>query len=605
MEGHHAGSRQPSDDANDPTHFGAAVDGCPASGPNASTFSSGFDNGGPSSPYALGAQDNFYNHGQAADGAWADPAAQATRSQFYSYSYRVEKPKEVTSEESAQASQTAATTLDFRRLTGAPPLFPLLLRHAGRSTAPESGSHNQLRPSMRYGGPGAPTPPPRVSGLSAPGISSVDSSASYAPHSVGQHYEHGLTEDRRGHEPAFGTAAASQQDPEAGSRPWTSLASTGASQTQAPNLVAAASSAEIALSSMAPQLQPVDPFLTEAAADAHLDHAGILVKFTKLAIVVTEDDITSLTGEQKRQIKQRLFDSLLSIDPNTTAPAGVDSAKYAKQQQEALSQCKAWFTRRQGHEHAQACCAKVFFTAERLHTDGIDEVLLDPSGKRSAKRYPIDWTSRFTSRMENVIEAIRSNKRVAVDVLEGKGRDELVHDAASYVQRKLTNCKGNAKRGKASATSGSAQQETASSARQQDTAATSSEGGSGTRLATAPPIPGFELGDSLDFQGLGQGHHDQGFLLGESDYNATNPARFTGEDSTAAGTTGIHYAATMPGALLPGTGEDVGPTGFVWDELSRSFAPAPLQVHGGILQAGLKRKGAGDDEGALDDLVGE
>jgi len=194
------------------------------------------------------------------------------------------------------------------------------------------------------------------------------------------------------------------------------------------------------------QPQSIDKFATEADADAHLSHRGQQVEFAKLKIKNGGDDVLYVSGEQKRQFKQDIVNALLYQDPNAPTPAGVDFGKYAKQQRERLAQCKERLGRRQGDLHAQACAAKLFFIVERLHKDGVDGYMLNKTGMGNANRYSIDWESKFTKRMADIIKAIEENKRVAVDVLDVQGLDELAQNASAYVARKLTNIRGNSNR---------------------------------------------------------------------------------------------------------------------------------------------------------------
>ena len=193
-------------------------------------------------------------------------------------------------------------------------------------------------------------------------------------------------------------------------------------------------------------LQFTDTFLDEKSVDAYFQNQE-QVTFTPLKVV--SDDATTVSATQTREICEGLFNALAFFDDQAAAPASVDKARYDKTQQTARMDVKERLQTHSGR-WASACIKKLYFRAVRFHQVGMPTHLVD--GNKTNKGYKIDWMSKFTKRMADITQAIKTNKRVAIDVLKCHKLDSLIWDAESYVERKLINCKGNGTRAKASGT---------------------------------------------------------------------------------------------------------------------------------------------------------
>jgi len=87
-----------------------------------------------------------------------------------------------------------------------------------------------------------------------------------------------------------------------------------------------------------------------------------------------------------------------------------------------------------------ASCAKVYYNAVSLHRGGIPSHLLKKGGKRSKNGYKLGLDSKFTMRIEKIIDAVASHKRVAFDLATNERRlEDLVRGPAAFVKRKSKN----------------------------------------------------------------------------------------------------------------------------------------------------------------------
>ncbi|KAK4888202.1 hypothetical protein LTR27_012882 [Elasticomyces elasticus] len=191
----------------------------------------------------------------------------------------------------------------------------------------------------------------------------------------------------------------------------------------------------------------LDEFHNEADATARLEHRDGKVKLLKLNVEGT-DDFDTVTDEVERELKKSLFDAILHCDKSFTPEAvGLDKqAAYHITQEDAHTQCKHLMRTSEDVGQASAACAKVYYTAKRLHETGVPCTLLQENGKRTKTNYYVDHSTTFVSRIKTII-VVAENKRISVDLRhadrEFTGLYDLILCPDAYLRRKLQNFAGN------------------------------------------------------------------------------------------------------------------------------------------------------------------
>ncbi|KAK4953720.1 hypothetical protein LTR10_008324 [Elasticomyces elasticus] len=192
----------------------------------------------------------------------------------------------------------------------------------------------------------------------------------------------------------------------------------------------------------------LDEFNNEADATARIEPRDGKVKLVKLNVEGT-DDFDTVTDEVERQLKKSLFDAILHYDKSFTPEAvGLDKqAAYHTTQEDAHKQCKGLMRTSEDVGQASAACAKVYYTAKRLHETGVPCTLLQENGKRTKTNYYVDHSATFVLPIKTIIGVVAENKRIAVDLRhadrEFTGLYDLILCPDAYLRRKLQNLAGN------------------------------------------------------------------------------------------------------------------------------------------------------------------
>ncbi|KAK4953718.1 hypothetical protein LTR10_008322 [Elasticomyces elasticus] len=163
---------------------------------------------------------------------------------------------------------------------------------------------------------------------------------------------------------------------------------------------------------------------------------------------IDDDDLDNVTEDDKTEYCEQLLDAIL--EPSGPAPLEATAEEvlnYDKQQAVAFKYCEANIGA-DNYKYARACCDKLYYRAVALHERGIPTHELSKRSLSSTNRCTLDLASKFSERMEKIISAVSTNKRVACDVLKLQRHDDLVLSSDSFVERKVRNCKGNGRRGK-------------------------------------------------------------------------------------------------------------------------------------------------------------
>ncbi|KAK5740810.1 hypothetical protein LTR17_004400 [Elasticomyces elasticus] len=192
----------------------------------------------------------------------------------------------------------------------------------------------------------------------------------------------------------------------------------------------------------------LDEFNNEADATARIEHRDGKVKLVKLDVEGT-DDFDTVTDEVERGLKKSLFDAILYYDKTFTPElVGLNKqAAYHTTQEDAHKQCKRLMRTPEDVGQASAACAKVYYTAKRLHETGVPCTLLQENGKRTKTNYYVDHSTTFVSRIKTIIGVVAENKRISVDLRhadrEFTGLYDLILCPDAYLRRKLQNFAGN------------------------------------------------------------------------------------------------------------------------------------------------------------------
>ncbi|KAK5740812.1 hypothetical protein LTR17_004402 [Elasticomyces elasticus] len=186
-------------------------------------------------------------------------------------------------------------------------------------------------------------------------------------------------------------------------------------------------------------------FHSEAECDAYLSGTR---GDDCTSLDIDDDDLDNVTEDDKIEYCEQLLDAIL--EPSGPAPLEATAEEvlsFDKQQAVAFKYCEANIGA-DNYKYARACCYKLYYRAVALHERGIPTHELSKRSLSSTNRYTLDLTSKFSERMEKIVSAVSTNKRVACDVLKLQRHDDLVCSPDSFVERKVRNCKGNGRRGK-------------------------------------------------------------------------------------------------------------------------------------------------------------
>ncbi|GAB7364800.1 hypothetical protein MBLNU230_g5596t1 [Neophaeotheca triangularis] len=182
-------------------------------------------------------------------------------------------------------------------------------------------------------------------------------------------------------------------------------------------------------------------FNTAKEAEAFLHGDGC----EHIELNIDSDDVESCTPDVFHNLASDIFQSFWAPNPTTTQ----DSSKG---EQEASQ----WI--RHLHQHpnqttrANAVAVTIVAAAQSLHEKGIPshEVFTSPHQLITERGYPLDHSTKFTTRISKIARVLTNSKLAAKDVLvddafSARVRD-LVYAPDAYLARKVTNAKGNARR---------------------------------------------------------------------------------------------------------------------------------------------------------------
>lgn len=166
-----------------------------------------------------------------------------------------------------------------------------------------------------------------------------------------------------------------------------------------------------------------------------IDHAWRRLYPEVETLALAGDDVVAAKASEQDYIR-RLIEAV-SI-PYTSDGSGTKEDQQRVAQQAKLNK-KPFDSTQYRDDLVNARILFLFHIAHSYHAGGPS--LYDTGGDNSG--YGEDRTMKFSERMERIIQLLRFDKDIAMDVIEGRGVTALVHNPNKYERRKRDNKKSN------------------------------------------------------------------------------------------------------------------------------------------------------------------
>lgn len=204
--------------------------------------------------------------------------------------------------------------------------------------------------------------------------------------------------------------------------------------------------AEDAMSEMkaAPAYVPDNDLDTPEKCRNYLAHAG---SSNIQSLNIPHDDWKDVAQNRKQEFIGSIFNSLAhGYDPTPSTSFTLSDAvmeKYHTQQKELAAKVLARLQSPQQIRRAKALCSLLFDEAVYMHEFGVSQELYAGYEDSFAKNRQVDRKFRLnveaicSVRLQMVVDLIKSNKLIALDVLEQKNFERIVRDPEFYIQEKF------------------------------------------------------------------------------------------------------------------------------------------------------------------------
>ena len=111
--------------------------------------------------------------------------------------------------------------------------------------------------------------------------------------------------------------------------------------------------------------------------------------------------------------------------------------EYSKSQRKALRYCRQRLLNQKERQSASVMCTMAVTTVVKVHAEGIPKSALGPKVSHAPDR-----KTKFSDRMNLVVDAVTHNKIVAKDLLKGEKLEDLAYNLSTWARGKVDNFVG-------------------------------------------------------------------------------------------------------------------------------------------------------------------